>query len=905
MRLDELWRRVRFFVRGSAATRELEDEMRLHLALRAERYEESGMSSVDASRAARRRFGSAPRVVEASRDAWLTHWIDALIHDVRYAVRGLRRAPMFAAVAVTTLSLGLGLNAAIYSLLDRLFVRPPAGVADPASLRRFYLTQTLGGKTYTRDVFNYPEQVDLRGAAHAGSVATSAYAHDTAAYSAADGAADARFIAVDYTDAAYWPLLGVHPTIGRTFTDDESRIENAGDVAIVSDAFWQRELGGARGVLGRTIRVGIGRYTIIGVAPRAFTGADLGAVDIWLPLGAMPIDDNGQGSLWYQLRGVPRLHILARAKPSGSAGLDARLTAALRAGMEAAGTRRPKPPFVSTGPIVEGLGPMTASQETVVATRLAWVSLLVLVVACASVANLMLARLVERRREIAVRLSLGASRGRLATQLVVESLLLGGLALLGALVLGAWTGAALQRTLMPDTHWAGGMSVIGWRLAAAIAAAALAGALAVGLTPMLQLRHVAGADALKTGARTTPHAARLRRALVILQTALAVVLVSGAALFIQSLRRVQHVDLGYDVDRILFAEPALVSDRGGKDASRNTLLTAGLSDAARRLASTPGIGGVALASHGPMAGYFATDVRIPGRDSTPTLGGSGSGMQEVSSEYWSVVGLRAVEGRLTTDADVAGAPLVIVLNESMARAIWPGKSALGECVKIYGSGSPCRTVVGVVRDVHLLSIVEPPRMQFYVPLAQGSVTGGASRPMAIILRAAPSSASAAEIALSRVLTELLPPANLNLYEMHALLEPQLRPWRLGATLFSVLSALALTIAAVGLYGVVAYGVRSRTRELGIRLALGAPRERVARAVVRDGVGTVAIGVACGTILAAVGVRFVGSLLYDTSLRDPAVLIAVAVALLATAVVASAVPAWRAASVDPAIALRSE
>jgi predicted permease len=901
MTAAELWRRVSFLIRGSRATRDLEEEVQLHLALRAARFRERGMEKRDATAAAHRRFGNTLRVVEQSREAWIARRLDALRLDVRYALRGLRRSPTFTLVAIVTLALGLGLNAAIYSLLDRLFIQRPALVASPDALRRLYLTESYPTGTFTRDQFNYPEAAELIAASARAALAATTYGADTVLVGT-----DARFASAAFVDSAYWRVLGVEPAIGRSLTGGEARIETVADVAVVSDAFARRALGSARAALGRRIRINDRLVTIVGVAPRGFSGPDLDVVDLWLPLGAMPMDKFGPDRLWYRVRSSPKLRLIVRGAPSALPGLDGRMTAAARAGLAAEGEDRGRQaPSIVSGPIIEALGPLAPSQERLVATRLAWVSLLVLLVACASVANLMLTRVTERRREFAVRLSLGASRSRVAAQLVVESVTIGAASLCVALVVGAWAGALLRRMLMPSTHWGSSAGVLEPWLIAAVAAAALLLAIGVGLAPVVQLRHFRGAEALKDGARATPQAARLRGALVVAQTALAVVLVCGAALFVQSLRHVQQVDLGYDVDRILLAEPELLGERGGADWSRNPLLRTALVEAAARIAAVPGVAGVALASHGPMAGYYAQSVRVPGRDSSLTLDGMPAGMHEVSPEYWSVVGIRAAAGRLTTASDAAGASLIVVVNETMARAIWPGRSAIGQCVVIYGPGSGCRTVIGVVRDAHLISIVEKPRMTLYVPLAQATPLGAAARPSAIIVRASPGRAAVVEASMRRILAQLLPASRLGLVEMHEVLTPQLRPWQLGAALFSLLGLLALVIASVGLYGVIAYGVRARTRELGIRLALGARRGQMAGRVVATAMRAVSIGVAGGAVISLVLVRFAGSLLYDTSLRDPSVLSAVGGVMLSTAMVASIVPAWRAARVDPVIALRSE
>ncbi len=841
------------------------------------------------------------RRADGAGSGWGRHRAEALVQDTRHAIRGLVKRPAFTLVVVLTLALGLGVNAAVFSLLDRLFSRPPAGVALPGELHRVYFQRTWSsGNRQMYDALDWPAWQDLRAAAAAGGLATTAYGLDSIRLG---DDTHARRVVAAYVDADYWRVLGTRVAVGRGFTADESRIDTPTNLAVVGDAFWRRELGARQNVVGTTLQLGPLRYRIVGVAPRDFTGVDLDDAELWLPLGAMPMP-HFSTKPWYQVRSSGMLHGLVRV-PNGVdlRPLDARLTAAYRPGAVAYGYRNDTAAVISTGSILAALGPMEPDRAVQLSTRLAFVSMLVLLIACANVANLLLARAVQRRREIAVRLALGISRRRLAAQTMIESTLLALGAGVAAMFAGAWTGAALRRMLMPKIHWRDTM--LDWRVMALTAAVALVAAFAAGLAPLTQARRLDLTDALKTGRDTAIRGRRLRTFLVMAQTALAVVLLAGAGLFVRSLRHVLDVDLGYDVDRVVHAEPMLVDDRGGVDETHRMQLGDDLAEVARRLAANPDLDGVALAYQGPMRGYAMTGVMIPGLDSTPTLNGDEPTISMVSPEYTTVTGMKLLSGRRFTTLDVEGAPPVMLINQTMARTIWPGVDPIGKCVEPYGRVGLCYTVVGIVADAHRTKVVEQALMQFYVPLAQSTTKGGAGHASSIVVRARGDRVGAAVAAVERTMREVMPSAVPNVTPMRGSLQEQFRTWRTGATLFSALGILALVVAALGVYGVIAYDVGQRTHEMGIRIALGARRAGVIRLVVGKGVRTVALGLAAGLGLALVAGQLVAALLYDTSPRDPGVLAGVAIAMLFVAALASFVPAWRAASVDPATALRAE
>jgi len=842
------------------------------------------------------------RRVDEAQSTWGRHLAEVLVQDTRHAIRGLVKRPTFTLVVVFTLALGLGVNAAVFSLLDRLFARPPAGVAAPTQLHRVYFRRTWSrGNQTMYDALQWPAWQDLRGAAIAGgALGTTAYGLDSVRLG--DDAHSRRVVAA-FIDADYWGVLGTHVAAGRPFTAEEARIDAPSNLAIVGDAFWRRELGGRSDAVGRTLQIGPVRYQIIGVAPRGFTGLDLDDADLWLPLGAMPMPHYSEKP-WYQVRSGGLLHgILRVPERVDLRPLDARLTAAYRPGAVSYGYKFDTAGVIFTGPILAALGPMEPDRAVLLSTRLAFVSILVLLIACANVANLLLARSVQRRREIAVRLALGISRRRLAAQTMIESALLALGAGIAAMFAGAWTGVALRRMLMPKIHWRD--TLLDWRIMALTAVVALVAAFATGLAPLSQARRLDLTDALKAGRGTAIRGGRLRTTLVIAQTALAVVLLAGAGLFVRSLRHVLGVDLGYDVDRIVHAEPMLVDDRGGIDDTHRIQIGDQLAEVARRLAGNPDLDGVALAFDPPMGGYGMTGVVIPGLDSVPALNGDKPTMNEVSPEYATVTGMQLLRGRQLTARDVEGAPPVMLINQTMARTIWGAMDPIGRCVEPYGRMGVCYTVVGIVADAHRTKVVEQPLMQFFLPLAQATVQATAAHASSIVVRARGDRVSAAVAAVDRTMRQVMPNAVPNVEPLRGTLKQQFATWRTGATLFSALGILALVVAALGVYGVIAYDVGQRTHEMGIRIALGARRGGVLQLVVGKGVRTVAFGLMAGLALALLAGQLVAALLYDTSPRDPGVLAGVAIVMLLVAVLASFVPAWRAAAVDPATALRAE
>ena len=892
------WRRYLRFWRPDIEG-DVDDELRFHLEARTADLVARGVAPDDARRQALAELGDLAAVRAGlceidrrmERQRRRAGWWEALAQDLRYAVRGLGRSPGLVVAVVVTLGLGLGANAAIFSIVDRLFFRVPGGVVRAGEIRRIYQTgRDELGKPVTFPYFSFPLSEDVTHAIGSRARIAAYQLDGDVTLGRGDGAPK---LAVVWTGPGYFDVLGVRAERGRLLAPDELAIRSNARVAVVSDAFWRSHLGADPAVLGRSIELDKQRYTIVGVAQPEFTGIDVDAVDAWVPLAAFT---GFAGSVdWRTTRETYWIQLIARL----AAGTDDReIASAATAGArssERAARRADSLLTITTGPIIAARGPGLREKAIPITTRLAGVALVVLLIACANVANLLLARAMRRRREIAVRLALGISRRRLMAQLVAESALLAIVAALGALLIGTWGGVALRAALMPDTHWGG--AVLSPLTVAVVVLAALGCGLAAGIAPALQATRPDLTSALKQGAREgTVHRSRLRSALIVVQAALSVVLLVGAGVFVRSLVRVEGVDLGYDADRLVFARATW----DGHAEERGAVLA----EVGERLRRMPGVEHVALASIPPMRGFSMTNLFIPGRDSLPTTAYGFPTFSEVSPEFFATTGTRILRGRAFTPDDRAGAPQAVIVNETMARAAWPGEDPIGQCVHFGTRTSPCAMVVGVAEDAHRGEVVEHPTMQYFVPLDQPLFKGHDQRGV-LIVRTPPERSAAVAAAARQLLHERMPGAELHVQRMADLLAPEYRPWRLGAALFSALGLLALLVAAVGVYSAVAYVFSQRTHEIGVRMALGARAADVLRLVVGEGVRLVGVGVVVGCLLALAAGRLIASMLYGTSPHDPVVMAGVALVLLLVAAAASLTPAWRAARVDPAEALRAE
>ena len=817
--------------------------------------------------------------------------METLLQDLRFAARSLTRSPGLTIAAVLTLGLGIGANSAMFGVVDRLFFRPPAHVVDPDRVVRVDVTKTAPPfGTFTYSLADFPRYAELKEHTRTLS-AVAGYAGTS--YSVGRGQ-EARRVTGEEVSASFFSLLGVHPERGRFFTDDEDR-KGGPHLAVLSHEYWDTQYADDPGVLGKTLQLGANLYTVIGVAPKGFSGVDLEQPDLWVPLSVA-----GPESRWpmvLECDGCYWMKTIARLAPGASATQAAsEATALYRSHVERSGNpKADSTATVSMGSVHQALGP-NADNAAKLSLWLVAVCGAVLLIACANVANLLLARALQRRHEIAVRVALGAGRVRLIRQLYAESALLAVLGLGAALLVTLWAGPLLRAAMIPD---AAPGDLLEPRVFLFSAALALATSLLAGLAPALHAGVPDLSAALKSGVREGSVArSATRTGLLVGQIALTFILLTGAGLFITSLHRVLGLRLGFDPDRLIVATVNLDA-LGYKRAEIN----ATYERLRERVERVPGVVGASLSIGTPFQTSWGMSVTVPGRDSIRQVKTGGPYVSAVTPDYFRTMGSAMRRGRAFTEGDVAGAANVVIVNESMARLVWPGDDPVGKTMKLGSYPAPF-TVVGVVEDARRESVIDELVIQLFVPLAQSDslLSDGVS---SLMIRTAGPAAQLTGAVRREIQASSPDLPYPNIDPMPELFADQLRPWRLGSSLFTLFGALGVLLAAIGLYGVLSYGVSQRTQELGIRIALGAGRRRVLGLVLRQGVQLTLAAVALGVVGALATGRAIASLLYGVSPHNPLVLLAVATILTCIALLASYLPARRATRVDPMVALRYE
>jgi len=825
---------------------------------------------------------------------------DHFVRDLRYVVRGIRNRPAFATALVLTLALGVGANAAMFSVVDRLLFRPPPMLRDPGLVHRVYLTRTYRGEEFHSSGVQYARYLDLTRDTRS----FARTAEFTSRQLAIGVGTESREMQVGVISASFFGFFDAPPALGRYFTPAEDVTPTGAAVAVLGYGYWQTAYGGQAEALGQTLQIGATTYTIIGVAPRGFVGlwADQPPA-VYIPITAygaeIGLDIRLPGEQWWSTYHWTWASMLVERKPGVPLDeANADLTAAFVKSYTAQATvdRGMTPiavarPYATAASVLSERGPNQSSTAKV-AMWISGVAAVVWLIACANVANLLLARALARRREIAVRLALGVSRMRLAGQLLTESLVLAMLGGLAGVFVAQVGGAVLRAELLPRTA-ANGVVTDARTLLFAGLAALLAGLL-TGLAPVLQTRHASLTADLKTGVREgTARRSRLRVGLLVFQAALSVVLLVGAGLFVRSLHNVREVPLGYDAERVLAVDLHL---RGvALDSAANVTLRDRLLAEAQAI---PGVTHAARRLTMPFWSTWNTDLYVAGIDSVSRLGEFD--LNSVSPDYFATMGTRILRGRGIAAGDVAGAEDVMVVSLAMANVLWPGKDAIGQCIRVEADTAPCTSVVGIAENIKSEHLTDEGGYFYYLSSAQVNPEMGG-----LFLRTADRGGASAETVRRRLQSVMPGAAYVSVTPLSDVLGQQTQAWRLGATLFTVFGGLALVLAAIGLYSVIAYSVAQRTHELGVRVALGAEVRDLVRLVLRQGVGLALVGVVLGGTLAFVVSRWVRPLLFEVSPHDPLVFAGVAVVLLAVAAVASFIPARRAGRVDPIQALRAE
>jgi predicted permease len=903
MNLREIIGRFVAWRRRDELERELAEDMRAHAELLARDLASSGLRPEEAAAAARRQIGNVTRAREESRDAWGFPAIDIVLRDLRYAVRGLRRAPGFATTVVVTLALGIGANAAMFGVIDRLMFRPFPYLREPATVNRVYLQTNYQGRTNTSATFPYRRFLDL---SRATSTIATVAAESEWRLGIGQGEAT-RIRRVAGVSASYFGLFDAAPGIGRFFTSTEDTPPTGTMVAVISHELWVSEFG-RNDVIGGTLKIGTIQYRIIGVTPPGFRGtAEGGPPDVFVPITTIPSNFGAwaQSSYLTDYR-WDWTSVLVRRKPGFSAAVAGReLTSAYVVSRASARVLNPRMladslahPRAIAGPVKSAAGP-DPGLESRVLLWVAGVALLVLAIACANVANLMLVRVLRRRREITVRLALGISRGRLAAQLVTEALLLALLGCAAGVLVAQWGGVAIRRLLLPegsDFNLA-----TDWRTLGVAFACTIAATLATAIGPAILALRTDLAPALKAGPREgMVGRSRARTVLLVTQGALTVVLLVGAGLFVRSVVSVEGLPLGYDAHPVL---EVVLDFRGAKmDSVQSVAARRRLLAAAKAL---PGVAAASRVNSHPFSTNTA-DLHVDGIDSVQAFGRFN--FQLISPDYFDVMQTRMLRGRAITDADRDGAALVAVVSEAMARVLWPGRDPLGQCMHVGLGDRPeatarqCTTVVGVAQNSAQQNLTDDPRFMYYLSAEQFAPASLST----MLVRVTRSDASSQAEAVRRGLTREMPADGFVVVRpLQEVVDDHMRSWRLGATLFLVFGGLALVVAFVGQYGAISYHVAQRMHELGVRAALGARMRDVVWLVAWQSMRIGAVAVLIGLFIAASASRWVQPLLFRQSATDPLTYAIVGSGMVFAALAASALPAARAMRADPCTALRSD
>ncbi|HEY2848995.1 MAG TPA: ABC transporter permease, partial [Gemmatimonadaceae bacterium] len=730
-----IWFRLRALFDRGALENELDAEMRDHIARETKANVTRGMSEAEARRTALAAFGGVQHFREETRDARGMRWLEAFRQDAALAARSLARSPGFTLTVILTLALGVGANAAIYSILDRIYLRDPDGISDARNLRRLY--EKLPPKTSMNgsdhDVvvtqFDYATFAEMRDALRGNA--------DLAAYTGPDSTSlghgeSAVPVRAAYVSTNYFSTLGVRSARGIFFTTADSAMDHDPGVAVISSGLWDRVYGLDPAIIGRKIEVAKRPYVVVGVAGAGFTGVELNSAEVFLPLGA---NEGGtqRGQPWYKSRVETILRLVARV-PDGddrrlrtvATVLDRRANADMRGQMRP-GSSLDTVSSVITGPIIKALGPSDQPKEYAIGLRVAGVTAIVLLIACANIANLLLIRGVRRRHEVAVRLALGVSRRRLMMQFLTEGALLAAIGGVVAILFGAWGGTALRTLVLPRTHWAS--PPVDSKVMLLTLAIALAAGIIAALLPALGGTRLDIVDSLKPGTRgAAPGRSRIRVVLLAAQTALSLVLLVGAGLFVRSVRALHVMPLGYATDEIAFG--MLEFDGPYNPWSHKAERAVAFPRVAERVASTPGVLGVALAQNAPMLSSSAQPQWLPGVDSAISAGYYNA----VSPEFFAVAGMRLIAGRALNSDDRHGPGGSIVVNAAYAAKVWPRESALGKCVILARKTDGCSIVVGIVENAKVMNALDKTEWpQYYFPL-RAAVDSESVAPGAIIVR---------------------------------------------------------------------------------------------------------------------------------------------------------------------------
>ena len=876
--------RLRALFRRAAAERELDEELRFHIEMETEKNVRFGMNPIDARRRALRDFGGIEPTKEAHRDV-RGRWLEELLTDTRYALRTLRRAPVLATAAILTLALGIGANTTIFSAVNAVILRP-LPFSHPDQLVMLWEENPEKGwheqVCAPANVLDWKEQVRA--------FQDVMFFFDGAGVATLTGEGAPRILKRSGVTGNFFDVLGIRAQLGRTLIPSETwSADGVAHTVVISDRLWREQFGGDPHVVGRSLRIDGQPLQVVGVAPAGFSFPVEG-IDVWTPQAWKP---DTRAKIFF--RRAHFMRAIARLAPGAT-------VETARAQLQAVAGRL-KVQYPETNKYM-GAGLTPLHRFLVGDTRLPLLVLLaavalLLLIACANVGNLLLVRAVGREREAALRLTLGAGRRRLAKQALTESLVLSVLGGIAGVVLGVVGTRALE-TLQPSgmlrvSHFAVDWAVLGYVLVIVAGSGLL-----FGTAPALWTGRRSPAESLKEGGRggDTRRMRRWTELLVVGEVALAVVLTLGAGLLVRSFRTLTQVDPGFDPRGVLATQIVLSGAKYDSASQTRNFFDQLIA----RVSGLPGVTGVAATTNVPLEGTgYTSDFVVAGRPAGEYY--SEVTHRSVTPDYFRVMHVPLLKGRTFTAADRQGATPVVIINDEIAKKYFKGQNPVGQRLTFDrdpNEKSEWSTIVGVVGGERQQALAAEPSIEAYIPFAQETSQG-----MSVLTRVS-GDPNAVAPTLRRVVAELDPDIPISkMGTVEAIRVRSLARERFLMTMLVVFAGVGFLLAVIGVYGVLAQVARRRTREMGIRIALGAPVGRVRWLVVRHGLGLVVVGIAIGVSAALVATRGLAALLYHVAPADPVTFVAVPLLLALTGIAAAWVPALQASRADPAIALRSE
>jgi putative ABC transport system permease protein len=879
----QFFRRLWFLWSRERLDRDLQEQMRQHLELKIQENLAAGMAEDEARRRAHSEFGNPAVAQESTHATRGFPSLESLFQDIRFGLRLLWRSPGFTAVAIITLALGIGANTAIFSVINAVLLRP---LPFPQPERLVMVFNTLAGVTNQNGI-SYPNFRDLQ-ASNPAFEQMGAYQQDSVTIT---GVGEARAVPAAVVTSSVFGVLKTEPMAGRIWTPEEDLPASA-PVVVLGENLWRQQFGGDTSLIGRTIFLDRRPFTVVGIMPASFRFPyTQPRVQAWIPLV-----HSSAFSEMLKWRDGHYLHIIGRLKP----GVSLAQAQTAMATAQASQVRDYPKENSEWGIRLQSFEERLIGDQKRPLLILMSAVTVVLLIACANLANLLLARGAGRSREVALRQALGASSGRLHRQFITESTLLSLIA--GSVGLAAaWWGMAMLKHVLPsDIPRIEEIKIDGWVLAFSLLIALAAG-IFFGLLPAWQASGANPGDSLKEhDARGSASGGRrrLRAALVVAEVMLSVVLLAGAGLLVRSLQRLQSVDPGFQPNEIVTLSVTLPRQRYPQPQQ----WAAFFNQLEQQFASLPGVQGVGAALPLPLSGSslnlaYAVEGRPPlSNAQTPT-----AEFAIINPDYFDVMRIPLLRGRAFTAGDGADAPKVCIISETIARRSFPNDDPIGKNLIFGFSGSTARRIVGVVRDVKFRELQEDQKPEMYVPFSQAplaSMQFAVRAPRNIVNSLVPTLAAKVH-ALDRDL-----PVD-DITPMAEVVSQTIAPQRFRTLLLGLFGAVAMLLTAVGVYGVLSYNVSTRTREIGIRMALGSTRGDVQRMVLRQGMLQIVVGLAAGLALAFALTRLLQGMLYGVSTADPLTFVSVVALVTVVALIACYVPARRATKVDPMIALRQE